>query len=378
MTAIRNTLREQRQLQGLSQQELANRVGISRQALCSIESGAAVPGTDVTLRLAQVLGLRVESLFRLEADSPAVEAELAAGAPPLSAGEAARVLLADVDGRWIAHPLDPRQRDSGLQAADGLATATRRRARVKVEPLSGLDAARERLVIMGCAPALGLLAARLAGEPGGVKVSWLRGASAAALTALRRGEVHLAGIHLLDEASGEYNAPFARRQFPERPMLLVNLASWEQGIVVAAGNPLGLKTAGDLLRPLLRFVAREPGAGANKLLERALRPYGVKAEALTKQARVARGHMEVAEAIALGTADAGIAIRSAALAWGLDFIPLAEERFDLVVPRELAVDPRVERLVDVLGSRGFRRELDAVGGYLSAETGRQVAQTRCG
>ena len=375
---VTSSLREFRLARRLSQLELAKRVGISRQAFCSIEAGTSVPGTDVALRLSQALGVRVDSLFQLQEATRELEATLATTADVLPSGESSRVVLAEVDGRWVAHPIASTDRDSLARAADGLASGPRRKGNraVRVEALGDFEAARHRLVVMGCAPALGLLAARLGGEPAGVRLSWIQGPSAAALRALGRGEVHVAGIHLLDEASGEYNVPFVRRQFPDRRMLLVNLASWEQGMVVAPGNPLKIRAAADLLRPKVRFVAREPGAGAHKLLERALRSQSARLSDMKGQARTASGHMEVAEAIALGAADAGIAIRGAALAYGLDFIPLAQERFDLVIPRDLATDPRIERLVDTLGSRTFRRELDSVGGYLTSTSGQQVGDSR--
>jgi len=372
-----STLREHRLASKLSQLELAKRVGISRQALIAIESGASVPGTDVALRLSRVLGVRVESLFQLEAAPPGVSATLA-GDVDLTPGQESRVVLGEIDGRWVAHPISARAREALGRAANGLARPGKRGKTVSVEPLGELDAARAQLIVMGCAPALGLLAARLGGEPAGVRLSWIQGPSGAALDALARGEVHVAGIHLLDEPSGQYNVPLVRRRFSDRRMLLVTLASWEQGIVVAPGNPLKIRTAADLLRPKVRFVAREPGAGAHKLLERALRAGHARPSDLPGTAQVARGHMEVAEAISLGVADAGIAIQGAALAYGLDFIPLAQERFDLVFPRELATDARVERLVDVLGSRTFRRELDCVGGYQTGASGHQVGETRSG
>jgi len=370
------SLRELRLARKLSQLELARRAGISRQACSAIESGTSVPGTDVTLRLAAALAVRVESLFRLDQAPAPIGATLAGEARATSAGGPLRVVLAEVAGRWVAHAID---RDALSQAADGLArpgrpTATRSRT-VRVEPLAGLAAARQRLLIMGCAPALGLLAARLDGEPTGVQVSWVHGPSSAALSALRKREVHIAGLHLLDERSGQYNAPVVRKQLPDRRMLLVNLLSWEQGIVVARGNPLGIRGAADLLGSKVRFAARETGAGAHKLLERALRKEGGWLADMRGRSVAVRGHMEVARAIALGAADAGVAIRSAAVAFGLDFIPLAEERFDLVIPRDLATDPRVERLVDVLGSRPFRRELESAGGYLVDASGQQVADT---
>ena len=366
------SLREFRQSRQLSQAELARQVGLSRQALISIERGTSVPGTAVALRLARALGVRVEALFQLEEAPPLVEATLA-GVPDLAPGDTSRVVLAEVDGRWVAHPICAKGQDSLLQPADGLARPPGRRSKaVSVEALGDLELARRQLVVMGCAPALGLLAARLRGEPPAVRLSWIQGPSAAALDALGRGEVHVAGIHLLDEQTGQYNLPFVRRRFPGRRMLLVNLASWEQGIVVAAGNPLKLRGVADLVRPRVRFVAREAGAGAHKLLERALRAQKTRASDLRPPAFTARGHLEVAQTIAMGAADAGVAIRGAALAYGLEFIPLAEERFDLVFSRELATDPRIERLVDTLGSRTFRRELDCVGGYLTDESGQQT------
>ena len=187
--------------------------------------------------------------------------------------------------------------------------------------------------------------------------------------------VHLAGVHLFDETTGRYNEPWVQRHFPDRRMLLVNLVTWEQGLVVAPGNPLNIRTVADLLRPNIRFVSREAGAGAQKLLERLARAQGVPLGPGPATAPIATGHLEVAEAISLGAADAGIAIHSAALAFGLDFVPLAEERFDLVIPSELANDARVERAVDMLARRAFRRELDSLGGYLTDQTGHQVGST---
>ncbi len=366
MSKVISSLREFRLARRLSQAELARQVGISRQALCAAEAGTAVPGTDLALRLSAALGTRVEVLFQLADAPPRVQAR-AAGERPLHEGE--RVVLGEVDGRWVAHLIDRRRGES--LAADGLVHAAAARGDLSVEPLGDLGPARQRLVVMGCAPALGILASRLGGEAHGCRLAWVQGSSTAALLALKRGEVHVAGVHLLDERSGRYNSEQVRRAFPGERMLRVVLASWEQGIVVAPGNPKRLRRASDLARPRVRLVAREPGAGAHKLLERALRAEGI--DRVPAAAKEAHGHLEVAQAIALGAADAGVAIRSAALAFGLDFVPLAEERFDLVIPPGLATDPRVERMVDVLGSRSFRRELDLLGGYGTGQSG-QVEQ----
>jgi molybdate-binding protein/transcriptional regulator with XRE-family HTH domain len=377
--AIRSSLRKFRLARGLSQLELAKKAGLSRQSLSALESGRVVPGTDVALRLAQALDCRLESLFCLNVAPAVLEAKIAS-APSVLETSGSRVSLAEINGRWVAHPIDPQRNESLSQAADGLVMPSRqrvgRRRTVQVEPLGDLEVARERLVVIGCAPALGMLAARLGREPAGIQISWVQGSSMAALKALARNEVHVAGLHLCDEATQEFNVPFVRRALPDRAMLFVNFASWEQGIVVAAGNPLKIRSPEDLANPKIGLVQREPGAGAHRLLEQTLRAKRVPPSAVRSVGRVAFGHMEVAQAIAMGMADAGIAIRGAALAFGLGFIPLAVERFDLVIPRTLAADPRIERLVDTLGSIAFRRELDTVGGYITGESGRQVGEIR--
>ncbi|HEY8208441.1 MAG TPA: substrate-binding domain-containing protein [Myxococcaceae bacterium] len=358
---LTNGLRRARLDQELTQQELAERAGISRQSLNALEGGRAVPGTDVALRLSRALGRRVESLFSL-AGGPSVHAEIAGEAP----NEGGRLALAEIDGRWVARALGP----DDPAAADGLM----RRGQVK--PLGVLDRARKRLVVMGCAPVLGVLASRL-GHDAALPVSWVRGSSGAALNALERREVHVAGIHLRDEATGSQNVSHVQGRFPEQPMLVVNLVSWEQGIVVAPGNPLRLRKAADLLRPGLRLVRREADSGAEKLLAVAVeRGGGPLAPAAVGQ--IAAGHLEVAQRVSLGAADAGIAIRAAALAFKLPFIALAQERFDLVIPRRLATDARVERLVETLSEPAFKRELGALGGYGSALTGEQISLTGSG
>ena len=181
---IRTSLKEFRLARGLSQLQLARKVGLSRQSLCGLESGRVVPGTDVALRLALVLGCRIESLFFLNNSPEPLEATMAA---PPSALELTgpRVSLAEINGQWIAHPIDPRRSESFSQAADGLVIPgpqRRGRARtVRIDPLADLETLRRRLVVMGCAPALGMLAARLGQEPAGIHISWVQGSSMAAL-----------------------------------------------------------------------------------------------------------------------------------------------------------------------------------------------------
>ncbi|MCL2178562.1 MAG: helix-turn-helix domain-containing protein [Proteobacteria bacterium] len=368
-----NRLREQRLANQLSQLELAKRAGISRQTLISVEAGDSIPKMDIALRLSAVLGVRVENLFCLEESVSVVQATLATNSKP-AFGQESRVVLGEIEGRWVAHAIPVC--DVFGQVADGFVQKIPSHSKkINVESIGNLEVARRQLLVMGCAPVLSLLAARLNRESAGVRLTWIQGSSENALEALRRGEVHVAGIHLFDEFSGRYNLSAVRKYFPRNKMLLLNFVSWEQGIVIAPGNPLKIRAVTDICRPKVRFVAREAGSGANELLERLLRGHRTRAAEGGSFEKVARGHMEVAHAVSVGAADAGIAIRGAALAYGLDFIPLAQERFDFVFPRELAKDLRMERLVNVLGSRAFRRELDLVGGYSTKYTGQQLEDT---
>ncbi len=347
-----NRLRELRAERAMAQVTLADAVGLSRQALHALESGKSVPGVDVALRLAAVLGVTVEKLFSSAAAEARVVARLAGPAAP-GAGARRRVALARVNEAWVAHPLTGRD----TRAADGLFSDG------AVEPLSSLARAQRRLLVMGCAPALGLLAARLGDD---VPLTWLPGGSRAALEALARGDVHIAGIH---HGSDDQRAGLVRSVLPKTPALRVTLADWELGLVVARGNPKRLRATRDLAKPGVRVVLREAGSGARTFLEDALKRERVPWSRVKTVTPLASGHLEVAERVALGAADTGITIGAAAVAFDLDFIPLIEERFELVIPRSLVRDERVERLVDVLASAPFRRELAQLGGYFTAPTG---------
>jgi molybdate-binding protein/DNA-binding XRE family transcriptional regulator len=376
---LRNSIRQRRTQAKLTQQELADRVSVSRQALNRIETGHVVPGTDLTLRLARCLGCRVEELFSLEERDGELQAELQA-----EPGAGERLLLAQVGGRWVAHRLRQGDPQALVTAADGLLVRPERREkaeprgpqRIRAVPLRAAEGLRGNLLVSGCDPALALLGARFAERHPGHRLSWLQAGSDAALGDLYRGQVHLAGAHLFDEEAREYNVPFVRRSFAGRPMLVATFAHIEEGFAVAPGNPGRIRRPEDLARRGVRLVNREAGTGARRLLDRLLSAARVPASAVAGYDRLARGHLEVAALVAAGGADVGVVARSAALAHGLDFVPLAEERFDLVLPKEWSGDPRVVRLFDTLESRGFRRELAAVGGYDARRSGQLVAELR--
>ncbi len=391
MAALGNCVGRRRTAAGLRQHDLAARVGVSRQSLSTLEGGHSVPSAALALRLAHELGCRVEDLFWIDERHSPIRVELAddesaprderrrsrhAARRPVSAE--ARVVLASIDGRWVAHRLAASDPGALATAADGaIAADTARSARggheARVTPFAELDRARDTLLCAGCAPAGGILAAHASAARTGDRVVWLDRSSGAALELLARGQVHVAGAHLYDEDAHEFNVPFVQRRLPGRSMLIFNLARWQAGLVVAPGNPRRIRGVRDLVREDIRFVARPRGAAAQDLVERLLRREG--ALAAPTAALVARGHMEVAQLVALGLADAGVALPEAARAHGLTFIPLAEERFDLIVAKDRAGDARVVRLLEMLSGRSFRREIETLGGHVTRDSGRLMADT---
>ena len=363
----RRELRARRTDRGWSQERLAEKAGITRQAYSAIESGRSMPSTDVALRLARTLGATVEELFSLPGEEPtptwATDPELPV--PGLFRRGARRVRLARVSGELTAFPLSV----GGVHAhhpADGL--ASQGPEGLQVQPLPGRRPPPE-LVVAGCDPALGLVMERLRRQ-WDVDGLWIPAGSRAALQALGKGRVHVAGIHLLEPASGEYNAPWIRRTIPF-PAVRVGFASWEQALVVPAHNPLGLRGVADLARPGVRLVNREPGSGSRELLARCLQEAGVPREAVPGfQETAALAHEQVAAAVATGLADVGVAVQAMATAWGLQALPLAREPFDLVLPETLMDHPAVRALMEVLLDPALHRQVEALGGYDTSAMGR--------
>jgi putative molybdopterin biosynthesis protein len=196
------------------------------------------------------------------------------------------------------------------------------------------------------------------------------------LLAIKRGEAHLAGTHLLDEESGEYNAPFLRRLLSDRPMVLVNLVYREQGLLVPRGNPKGVGGLQDLARDDLVFINRQKGSGTRLLTDGSLRKLGLLPEAIRGYEREEYTHMGVASAVAGGTADAGVGILAAARALSLDFIPVARERFDFAIPSDFLETEAIQRLLGILrDDPEFKEMILALGGYDVSEMGAVVYDT---
>jgi putative molybdopterin biosynthesis protein len=195
-----------------------------------------------------------------------------------------------------------------------------------------------------------------------------------ALRALVDGRAHVAGVHLRDHKSGEYNLAPIRRALGKRRSTIVNFARWELGLATAPGNPLAIRGFADLARPGLRIVNREDGSGARAALDQALGDLGIQPQSVAGHQFEAGGHLEVAAAIAAGQADAGVTIRLGADAYGLHFIPHRDERYDLVFIDREAESMPIKAMLDALNTRRFAREIGQLCGYDTAEMG-QVIRT---
>ncbi len=299
---------------------------------------------------------------------------------PAGDEELVRVVVGRVGERTIAAPLS---RGAGtltsLVRADGLVRIPRF--------LEGVNAGERVTVHLYRAPyeiehtllaigshdlLLDLLAQTLAEGADPRRLVSAHAGSLGGLTALARGEAHLAGSHLLDPETGEYNLSYIRRYLPETPVRVVTLTRREQGFIVAPGNPQRITGLADLTRPDVVYVNRQRGAGTRVLLDYGLAQAGITAEQVQGYTREEVTHLAVAAAVATGLADCGLGIRGAAAALGLDFVPYTWERYDLIIPRAYWESKLLAPLRDVLHSPGFRQAAAALPGYDPTDMGDEI------
>ena len=367
-------IRARRIAAGISQAGLAARAGISRQAYSSIEHGSATPATDVALRLARVLGASVEALFGDGAQPDATGTpDGALLTTPLADGRPMRADVHRVGKRWIARPLAGTPQHPAivrsLPVANALIHGTVGADGASVDELLSPPAGRS-IVVVGCDPSVAVVAAHLAER--GVALSWHEMGSVAALRELAAGNAHVAGCHLLDPQTRQYNLPAVVRYLPF-PTTVVTFAVWDQGLLAAPGNPKRIRGVEDLSRPGIFMVNREEGSGSRALLNEALSQAGVPIESVAGYDRSAYSHLSVAEAVGMGLVDTGVAVRAAAIALGLDFVPLGQERYDLVIPNHFLDEPAIVELLSALRRPALRRQIEALGGYDVASMGVEPA-----
>jgi molybdate-binding protein/DNA-binding XRE family transcriptional regulator len=347
---VNNFIHKFRKELGWSQSDLARQAGLSRQLIHAVENGRSKPGIEVALRLARALQCTVEELFPLPEEWPVQ------GWPDLHEG---RCQLARVREKWYAIPCA----DAGsFDLAD--AVVERSGEGLQIQPMQPLGRLPESVVICGCDPGLAI-AARMAEleSQGAARTIWRNVSSTVGLERLAAGQCHLAGVHYSDE-NGSLNAEKVKAFGLPFEYDLIPFASWEQGIMVAAGNPKPIRSVEDLLRKDVRFANREPGSAHYSMIEMLLASKGVP---MPKTFPLCvNSHAAGAQLVAAGVADAALGLRAVARSLGLDFVPLVEGHFDLVLPRDLRPVGPVGQFLDTLASLPCRRQIAQLPGYATA------------
>lgn len=360
-----------RQRRGIPAAELAKAAGVTRQTIYAIEAGSYVPNTAVALQLARALETTVEDLFELPREISATarlqeQVLLLSGSGEIEAGQPLQ--LCRVGKRLLASAPSPVP--WYIPASDAIAAGKARGGKVGVEIHCGVADERNRILIAGCDPGISVLARHT--QAAGVELVLAHRNSSQALQLLKEDCVHIAGAHLHDEPSGESNVPAIARMFPKNSVAVISFALWEEGIVTAPGNPKNIRGVEDLARRDITMINREQGAGSRMLLDSRLERLGIDAKRVHGYSRTAPGHLAAAWQVRSGAADCCIATGVAARIYGLGFIPLASERYDLAIrPRYLDL-PAVQALLDTLNRARFRRELEAIGGYDMKPAGQRV------
>jgi putative molybdopterin biosynthesis protein len=219
---------------------------------------------------------------------------------------------------------------------------------------------------------LDLLASRIRQVDPSLSLASANVGSMGGIMAVKQGQAHVAGTHLLDPETGDFNVPYILEHFSPAEVLLVHLGWREQGLMVLPGNPKGISGIEDLARPGVRFVNRQKGSGTRLLLDYELERKGMDPGSLTGYEREMFTHTAVAAAVAGGSADAALGVLAAAKALGLEFVPVARERYDLLVLESFSRTRGYEALLAVLRDPGYRSEVEALGGYDLSESGKLI------
>lgn len=298
--------------------------------------------------------------------------------------EFVRVNLGRVGGRLIATPIG---RGAGvittMVKADGVLRippqdeGLNAGVEADVELLRPLDEVDRTILFTGSNDlSIGVLDDQLRAQAPRLKISASNVGSLGGLVALKRGEAHVVGTHLLDPATGAYNLPDLKKQKLLSTSVVMTLVVREQGLIVPKRNPKRIKTLADLTRPDVRFINRQPGAGTRVLLDYKLAKLGLGPDRIAGYEREETTHMAVAAAVASGLADAGLGVKSAATALGLGFVPVEREEYDLVFHRDFFESETGQQLVEVIRSAAFKRAVERLDGYDTTSTGRLKSQPR--
>jgi len=294
--------------------------------------------------------------------------------------ELVRVILGRVENKLVAVPLrrgagviTTMVQADGLMRIPSLSEGVNAGDEVDIELLRSLDEIERSILCTGSHDlSIDVLGDELKRNFAGLKIAASNVGSLGGLLSLQRRETHIAGSHLLDAATGDYNIPDIRRVIPHTPVVLVHLVRRQQGLLVQPGNPKRIEQLADLARTDVMFVNRQPGSGTRVLLDYQLKHSRIEPAAIRGYEREEFTHMAVAVAIASQLADVGLGVKSAAQALGLDFIPVGEEQYDLVFLRSFFDAEHGVNLLQTIRSADFRKAVEGLGGYDARAAGEVI------
>jgi putative molybdopterin biosynthesis protein len=343
-----------------------------------------IPGYPVSAILAYeevVRPILHQALHQLKPERQKIKAIPTRKIPSkLGTEEFLRVKVGKVGEKLFATPLP---RGSGvitsLTKADGiiripsLSEGLDDDAEVEVELLKPLGEIADTIVMVGSHDlTLDILANMLIKGFPPIHFSSHPAGSLGGILAIKSGICHLAGLHLLDPETGEYNFPYIRKHLNEKEVKVIHLVFREQGLMIPRGNPKKVQGVEDLLRKDVTFVNRQKGSGTRVLLDHRLKTLSLNANQIRGYENEEHTHMAVASTVVSGKADAGMGILPAAMAMGLDFIPIARERYDLIIPAFHFEDPKIQKVMETIRSGDFKEAVLRLGGYDVSRTGEEL------
>ena len=371
---VKTNLAELRAKRGMGASLLARKIGVSRQTVYAIEAGSYVPNTAVSLKMARVLETSVEDLFQLETEERqpdrTSEATILGDTESMKPGQP--LSLCTVGSHTVA--VAPEIGGWGLPPADAVLVELlrgKKHGSGKVQILGEKWKTASRILLAGCDPGVSILSQSMQAQSCELIVCYEN--STRALDLLRAGLVHIAGSHLLDKSTGKIDLAPLTKLFPRNTVAVYSYAMWEEGLVTAPGNPKRIAGVFDLTRKGVRFTNREQGAGCRTLLDSCLKKAAIAPEQVKGYDKITVGHLAAARLVRDGEVDCCVSTRVVARAMSLEFIPLAEKPYHLLVRRTHLNLPPVQTLIDTLGRAAFRREVEAHTGYNMRGAGERLA-----